>query len=75
LITPASDWGSQKMLTAYVATRARDTKGGLLFTDFLVSLFSNDVVGLSEMRSVGLGLLDVLKPVKNLLVNKMSYGK
>lgn len=75
LATPTADWGSQAMLEAYRKTRARDTKGGLLFTDFLVSLFNNDVIGLSGMRSAGLGLLDVLKPVKDVLVSKMSYGK
>jgi 2-octaprenyl-6-methoxyphenol hydroxylase len=75
LATSATDWGNEKMLEAYAKARARDTKGGLLFTDFLVSVFSNDVIGLSEMRSLGLGLLDMFKPVKNTLVNKMSYGK
>jgi len=72
--TPA-EWGSQAMLEAYVATRKRDTKGGLLFTDFLVSTFSNDMIGLSGLRSTGLGLLDVMQPAKDFLVNKMSYGK
>jgi 2-octaprenyl-6-methoxyphenol hydroxylase len=72
---PASEWGNQSMLDAYAKTRLRDTKGGLLFTDFLVSTFSNDVIGLSSMRSLGLGLLDVIKPAKNMLISKMSYGK
>ncbi len=73
--SPVSAWGSRAMLDAYAKTRKRDTKGGLLFTDFLVSTFSNDVIGLSGLRSTGLGLLDVIKPAKDLLVNKMSYGK
>lgn len=73
--TPQADWGGPAMLAAYAKTRTRDTKGGLLFTDFLVSLFSNDLVGLSAMRSMGLGLLDVFKPIKRVLVSKMSYGK
>lgn len=72
---PMSVWGNQSTLAGYSKTRVRDTKGGLLFTDFLVSIFSNEVIGLSSMRSSGLGLLDVLKPVKNMLVSKMSYGK
>ncbi len=75
LVTPTADWGSQAMLEAYGKTRARDTKGGLMFTDFLVSLFTNEVIGVSGMRSIGLGLFDVLKPVKDALVSKMSYGK
>ena len=75
LATPQSDWGSINMLATYAKARVRDTKGGLLFTDFLVTVFSNDVIGLSGMRSLGLGLLDSCSPVKNILVNKMSYGK
>lgn len=72
---PAPEWGQQSTLSAYAKTRVRDTKGGLLFTDFLVNIFSNEIIGLSLMRSAGLGLLDVLKPVKHMLVSKMSYGK
>ncbi len=73
--TPHAGWGSLAMLESYAKTRTRDTKGGLLFTDFLVSLFTNDLIGVSGMRSMGLGLLDALKPIKNMLVSKMSYGK
>ena len=73
--TPQADWGNPVMLAGYAKTRTRDTKGGLLFTDFLVSLFTNDLIGLSAMRSMGLGLLDVFKPIKRVLVSKMSYGK
>lgn len=75
MTAPAAEWGSQSMLDAYSNARARDTKGGLLFTDFLVSTFSNDLIGLSSVRSAGLGLLDILTPAKQLLVSKMSYGK
>ena len=39
--TSASEWGDVSMLDIYSNTRVRDTKGGLLFTDFLVSTFSN----------------------------------
>ncbi|MGJ8619223.1 MAG: FAD-dependent monooxygenase [Methylophilaceae bacterium] len=73
--TPALEWGSEAMLKSYASTRVRDTKGGLLFTDFLVNLFSNDLLGLTSMRGLGLGLLDVLPPAKQMLVSKMSYGK
>ncbi len=63
------------MLEDYANARKRDTRGGLLFTDFLVSTFSNDVIGLSGLRSASLGLLDMVQPAKNILVSKMSYGK
>lgn len=75
LATPAATWGTSTMLETYVKSRMRDTKRGLLFTDFLVSLFTNDLIGLSTVRSLGLGVLDVLTPAKKRLVSKMSYGK
>lgn len=67
--------GSAEMLAAYQASRKSDTKGGLLFTDFLVNIFSNDLLGVSGLRSAGLGLFDVIKPIKQHLVRKMSFGK
>lgn len=67
--------GSAKMLADYHAERKTDTKNGLMFTDFLVNVFSNDIVGMPAMRSAGLGLFDVIKPIKKHLVRKMSFGK
>ena len=70
----ATDIGSVSMLSAYQATRSQDTKRGLMFTDFLVNIFSNDILGVSAGRAAALGLFDVLMPVKNRLVSKMSFG-
>lgn len=70
-----ADWGNETMLQTYSASRNRDTKGGILFTDFLVNVFSNEVLGVSALRGAGLGLLDVIRPAKSFLVGKMSYGK
>ncbi|MDP2230128.1 FAD-dependent monooxygenase [Methylotenera sp.] len=67
--------GSNQMLADYRTSRQSDTKNGLLFTDFLVNIFSNDIVGVSGLRSVGLGLFDLIKPVKQHLIRKMSFGK
>jgi 2-octaprenyl-6-methoxyphenol hydroxylase len=67
--------GAAPMLEAYSKLRSRDTRGGILFTDLLVNVFSNDVVGLGAIRGAGLGLLEFIKPAKNLLVGKMSFGK
>ncbi len=67
--------GSANMLASYQASRKSDTKGGLFFTDFLVNLFSNDLVGLSALRGASLGVFDVIQPVKKYLVGKMSFGK
>lgn len=67
--------GGTKMLADYQASRKSDTKGGLLFTDFLVNIFSNDLLGVAGLRSACLGLFDVIKPIKKHLVQKMSFGK
>ncbi|MES2499391.1 MAG: FAD-dependent monooxygenase [Pseudomonadota bacterium] len=73
--TPEAQWGKAEMLQHYGKLRSRDTRGGLIFTDLLVNLFSNDVIGLSGMRGIGLGALQLLQPAKNGLISKMSYGK
>lgn len=72
--TVPAEWGGEAMFKVYQQTRKADTRGGLLFTDFLVNVFSNDIVGLSRLRGTGLGLLDILQPAKNRLVSKMSFG-
>lgn len=71
--SPAS-WGDETMLSAYRRQRSQDTKRGVLFTDFLVNTFSNDLVGLSALRATALSVLDIAKPLKERLVRKMSYG-
>ena len=72
--TNAADWGDLAMLSAYQKGRKNDTKRGLMFTDFLVNLFSNDIAGVSTLRGLGLGLFDLLRPIKSRVVNKMSFG-
>ncbi len=72
---PKTQWGSEDMLQSYHQMRARDARGSIQFTDSLVELFSNDLIGLSGMRSAGLGALALLQPVQKFLVGKMSYGK
>lgn len=67
-------WGAPTTLASYAKGRERDTSRGLLFTDFLVQIFSNEIVGLAALRSAGLGVLDIIKPAKRLLINKMSFG-
>ena len=73
--TPKNELGSAAMLSAYSKLRKRDTRGGILFTDLLVNMFGNDIIGLQAIRGAGLGALQLLKPAKNLLVGKMSFGK
>ena len=71
----STEFGSDSMLNAYQATRSQDTKRGLMFTDFIVNIFSNDIIGMSAGRAAALGVLDILKPIKSRLVSKMSFGK
>jgi 2-octaprenyl-6-methoxyphenol hydroxylase len=73
--SPQNSLGSASMLETYSKQRSRDVKGGVLFTDLLVNTFSNDLIGLQAIRGAGLGALELLKPAKSFLVNKMSFGK
>jgi 2-octaprenyl-6-methoxyphenol hydroxylase len=73
--TPASVLGSTDMLKSYSQQRRRDTRGGILFTDLLVNVFGNEIIGLQATRGLGLGALQLMSPLKNLLVSKMSFGK
>jgi 2-octaprenyl-6-methoxyphenol hydroxylase len=67
--------GSEPFVNQYYASRKLETKKTLFFTDSLVSIFSNDLVGLSITRGFSLSLLDNFKPIKKFLVNKMSFGR
>ena len=73
--TTTADLGDATMLENYTKQRSRDTRGGILFTDLLVNVFSNDVIGLAGLRGAGLGALELLQPVKNILISKMSFGR
>ena len=72
--SPVADWGNPAMMANYQGSRRTDAKRNLIFTDFLVNIFSNDIAGLSVLRGMGLGLLDIVKPAKNRLISKMSFG-
>ena len=73
--TPQVDLGNAAMLNNYSQARKRDTRGGLLFTDLLINVFGNDIVGLKSIRGAGLGVLDLMLPLKKILVGKMSFGQ
>jgi 2-octaprenyl-6-methoxyphenol hydroxylase len=71
----ATELGTAPMLAAYSKLRSRDVKGGVLFTDLLVNVFGNEIIGLQAARGLGLGALELMAPIKNMLVSKMSFGK
>ena len=72
---PQEYWGSVDMLAHYSQQRKRDTRGGILFTDLLVNVFGNEIIGLQAARGLGLGALELMSPLKSVLVSKMSFGK
>ena len=73
--TPKTQWGGEEMLQSYHKLRARDTHGSIQFTDGLLKIFSNDLIGVSGARGLGLSALSLLQPAQKFLVGKMSYGK
>ena len=66
--------GEAALLNAYQSRRKPDTTGGMLFTDFLARTFANDLPGLAGMRGLGLGLTELVPPVKRFLADRMSFG-
>ena len=73
--TPPENWGAAEMLAHYSQQRKRDTRGGILFTDLLVNVFGNEIIGLQAARGLGLGALELMMPLKSMLISKMSFGK
>ncbi len=67
--------GSLSQFQQYAKTRQADTRGGMLFTDFLVNVFASDLIGVKPLRGLGLGLLNQSKLGKQLLVERMSFGR
>jgi 2-octaprenyl-6-methoxyphenol hydroxylase len=74
IIDSPTDIGSLAMLVRYRDKRRLDSGGGRMFTDSLVKLFSNDDLVLGSVRSLGLGALDCLPPVKRFVARRMMFG-
>lgn len=64
------DIGSPTVLNRYVKERDWDQLTGIAFTDGLVRLFGLPGLPLRRVRSLGLGVLDVLPPAKRLLARQ-----
>ena len=71
----AGDPGGKAFLAAYASRRARDRAGGILLTDALVRVFSNDHMPLRLLRGCGLTFLDNLPPVKRAFAQQMMFGR
>ena len=63
------------MINKFNHMRKKETKDILRFTDSLVTLFSNDFIGVNKFRGMALSFLDLIPPIKKRFVKKMSYGK
>lgn len=69
-----ADPGDEPVLAEYRRRRRLDTRGGILFTDGLVRLFSNADPLLAAARGAGLVALDLLPPAKRFLARRMIFG-
>jgi 2-octaprenyl-6-methoxyphenol hydroxylase len=72
--TPRAQLGSRRMLARYGRERARDRTSGILLTDALVRLFSNDRHWLRAARGLGLTMLDLSGGPKRFLMRRMMFG-
>lgn len=68
------DPGSAACLAAYRSARRLDRLGGIVVTDSLVRMFSNDFAPLRAARGAGLALLDIAPPVKRAFMRRMIFG-
>jgi 2-octaprenyl-6-methoxyphenol hydroxylase len=66
--------GSPELIRAYTARRRLDRGGGILFTDSLVRLFSNELAALKLARGLGLAVLGVIPPARDFLARRMIFG-
>ena len=64
------DPGSEAMLSEYVRMRRRDTYMVRQFTHGLISLFSADIPPVSIIRSLGLTGIELMPPLKRLLLRR-----
>jgi 2-octaprenyl-6-methoxyphenol hydroxylase len=66
--------GGPELIRAYSARRRLDRGGGILFTDSLVRLFSNEHAALRLARGLGLAALGVIPPARDFLARRMIFG-
>ena len=63
------------MINKFKDRRKKETKNILKLTESIVTIFSNDFVGVNKFRGIALSFLDLIPPIKKRFVKKMSYGK
>lgn len=68
------DPGATSCLAAYAAGRRLDRAGSAAFTDGIVRVFSNDLPPFRLARGLGLLALDLCRPGRNFVANRMIWG-
>lgn len=66
--------GGPELLRAYSTRRRLDRRGGVLFTDSLVRLFSNELAALRLARGLGLAALGAIPPARDFVARRMIFG-
>jgi 2-octaprenyl-6-methoxyphenol hydroxylase len=66
------DYGAAELLHAYWQIRKTDLDLSIRFTDSLVKLFSNDIIGLTQARNAGLLAINACPPLKHLLLRQTT---
>jgi len=74
LATPKDEIGGAKLVGRYFRRRRADRRAGIVVTDSLVRLFSNDQALLGVARGAGLAALDLLPPARRFLARRMMFG-
>ena len=69
------DFDIKSMINKFKDRRKKETKNILKLTESIVTIFSNDFVGVNKFRGIALSFLDLIPPIKKRFVKKMSYGK
>jgi 2-octaprenyl-6-methoxyphenol hydroxylase len=71
----SGDIGQQVMLQEYARLRAQDIQRVYRFTDTLVKTFSNAIIPLAHLRSLGLLMVDIVPDIKHqLALQSMGLG-
>lgn len=65
---------SESSLARYARQRQLDRRGGAVFTDGIVRLFSNDLGPLRLIRGLGLMALDLFPPARHFVAKRMIWG-
>jgi 2-octaprenyl-6-methoxyphenol hydroxylase len=70
----SADPGTPEIVDAYARKRRNDRRSGVILTDALVRIFSNDIIPLSWLRGCGLTLVDSVPQAKRAFMRQTMFG-